>query len=143
MKPRHSHPRERIILVIIFSVVLVLTCSCTGSTSPPAKPAPARVFLNLGDANKTIVTSVPSSITITMPFVPSSGLYWQLASGGAGFSEVRPPLFSPPPPSKKIGKQIFYFVLTLSGLVPWVLDYVKPGPIIHPLKQFRLTLRGV
>ena len=70
----------------------LLSSSCS-RTSVPAPVPPHFASIGVTDANRLVVVSVPAHVTLTLPYVPSSGDIWQLASGGSGF-QLKDPLHS-------------------------------------------------
>jgi predicted secreted protein len=92
---------------------------------------------------KTVKIHVPAIITLTLPYHPSSGFVWQLASGGAQFSMAGPAVFQNPGSGATLGNEIFRFSMKAKGKLPLVIDYLKPGPISGSPRQFVATLDGV
>jgi len=78
-----------------------------------------------------------------LPYNPSSGLIWVLASGGAGFSTTHGPLFHYLGSHASTGYEKFVFSMKDKGALPLVLDYSKPGPLSgNSNQQFKVTLEG-
>ena len=73
---------------------------------------------------------------------PSSGMVWQLASGGAGFSMPHPPVFDDPGSGATSGNEVFTFSMKDKGTLPVVVDHMNPGPITGTPQQFSMTLEG-
>jgi predicted secreted protein len=135
--------------VLLFVVLAGLaTAACSSEGKPTAAPkskstSPGVVTLTASDAAKTVKVHVPSSITLTLVYDPSSGMVWQLESGGAGFSMPRPPVFDNGGSGAISGKEVLTFSMKDKGSLPLVLDYMKPGPISGTPKQFSMTLLGM
>jgi len=125
--------------------LLVTVAGCTSSAPPAPKMSerpPNTVSISRVDANRTITVSVPARINLTLPYAPASGMIWQLASGGAGFSSTHAPVFHPPSSDRRSGTQVFTFAMQDPGKLPLVVDYTKPGPITGKPKQFTMALQG-
>lgn len=119
-----------------------MTACSSPITSVVATKATNKVVLKATDAMKTIQVHVPAQITLNLPYGPSSGMVWQLVSGGAGFSMPRSPVFHDPGSGATLGTEEFSFVMKGKGTLPVVLDYMKPGPITGTPHQFKVTLHG-
>ena len=133
--------RSKIVVCLALSALFVTSCA---STTLPARVSrsPDVVVLGPRDVNRTVRVSVPAHVTVRLPYQPSAGMIWQLASGGAGLVEPEAPSFNPPPRGRKSGIQSFELTMTSPGRIPLILDYAKPGPIASVTKRFRVVLAG-
>ena len=149
-------PRKRwtetvtIVSLLLLAGVAMAACSSGGNSvgaakavqSTLARPATGTVILTASDSKKTIQVHVPTKLTLSLPYDPSSGMVWQLESGGAGFSMPRSPVFHDPGSGATLGTEEFSFVMKGKGTLPVVLDYMKPAPITGTPHQFKVTLHG-
>jgi hypothetical protein len=146
---------NRLVRRTTFGAALVLAglgaaaCSSnsTGSTATTTTKAPAatnHLSLTAADSAKTFSVEVPATITLTLPYRPASKDVWQLASGGAGFSQTAPSTYIRPTGSSSTGSQVFHFSLKAKSSLPIVVYLGPPGPFTtKPVKVFRATLHGM
>jgi predicted secreted protein len=145
---RKSNKRAATKATVLFVVLAagLATASCaskaTGAAAKSTSTSSHLVALTASDSTKTIKVHVPAKITLTLAYDPSSGMVWELQSGGAGFSMPRPPVFDDPGSGATSGSEVLTFSMKAKGTLPVVLDYMVPGPISGTPKQFSLTLEG-
>jgi hypothetical protein len=95
-------------------------------------------MLDESDSMKTVSVQVPAKVELRLPYDAQSGLVWQLASGGAGFSMTHVPTYSATDRT-----ETFFFSMMNPGKLPVVVDYARPGALIgRHHKQFTVYLSG-
>ena len=143
---KRAAARATVLLLVLLAGLAAAACSSAGTPTGAAaksKPAsPEAVTLTASDSAKTIRVHVPSKITLTLSYDPSSGMVWQLESGGAGFSMPHAPVFNNGGSGAISGNEVLTFSMKDKGTLPLVLDYMKPGPISGIPRQFSMTLEG-
>jgi hypothetical protein len=114
----------------------------SGVGSAAGSTGPSRVSLDENDSGRTVDVHVPATITVTLPYVPSSGKIWELESGGAGFAETGSPSYHAPSSAGETGTEVFSFKMTSISSIPIVIDEAKPGPLPAGAKHFSVTVNG-
>ena len=129
---------------ILFTVALGASACSHAPRSTVSEPRVTshRILLTLSDNHRTVDVLWPAMIRVSLPYLKSTGSVWQLASGGAGFSEIGSSTFHSSTSSKTNGMQVFHFDVTSKAVLPLVLDYGPPGPLPNnPVKRFQVTIR--
>jgi predicted secreted protein len=143
---KRAAARATVLLLVLLAGLATAACSSegkpTGAAAKPKSSPPEVVTLTASDATKTVEVHVPSKITLTLSYDPSSGMVWQLESGGAGFSMPHAPVFNNGGSGATSGSEVLTFSMKGKGTLPLVLDYMKPGPISGTPQQYSLTLEG-
>lgn len=130
------------------TAVAVTLAACGGSgsgatttTTSTTVATHASLTLTQPDNGKTFPVHIPAQVRVVLPYEKSTNEVWQLASGGPGFSQDGPPLFTDSPGDPSQGIQTLRFTVAGAGMVPLLLDLAPPGPLVKPpSQQFRVTL---
>jgi hypothetical protein len=149
VQPAHTVTRSApffkvsLLASLIMTTLIVSACSRSSPRNVPRPRTPTHTAsLTLADNHKLVDVLSPANITVSLPYTKASGDVWQLASGGAGFSQIGTSTFETFPSSTATELQVFRFHIASNSVLPIVLDYGPPGPLPNsPTRRFQVTIR--